>query len=57
MIQLTADAFKARTELDPNWCSKITEPIEVIEYLNIDDPTSNHSLPYSRFQEKDKAKT
>ena len=56
MIQLTADAFKARTELDPNWCSKITEPIEVIEYLNMDGSNIQSLSPLLTFSGKGQGK-
>lgn len=31
-MRITAKEFKKRTKIDPNWCSKITEPTEVIDY-------------------------
>lgn len=36
-MKLTAEEFIKRTLENPNWCSEITEPTEITEYLKLED--------------------
>lgn len=51
-MKMTASEFRQLTEENPNWCSKITEPIEVIEYLNMNGSNIEALSPLLIFSEK-----
>lgn len=52
-MKITAEEFKTRTERNPNWCSKITEPIEVTEYVTMIGSNIQSLSPLLTFTGKD----
>jgi len=54
MKQVTAEKFKEFVTKDPAWASKLTEPIEVTTYCNMEGSNITHLSPLLTFSGKDK---
>jgi len=54
MKQITGEQFQQAIQLDPAWASKLTEPVEITTYANLQGSNITHLSPLLTFSGRDK---